>query len=376
MSEHDVRWNRYPGARRGSDSSGLACDAGRVDPRQTHHRNIWTVDGRLPAIHGAASVSGLRRPRASIWPCTCAICWRARVRASRRSCISTLVPDYPMRPCCCDCRSSACLTTILCLMAFGRRILTARMHWRRRHGRWPGDAPLVRRHRKLPWIPTEGAVASDSGGDATESRLGIARCLHCRTTRPCVARRSSASTLAIWIPRIDWCAYQPRTRRTVASASAPYAKATARLLAAYLELRRQVTRDRGLLFVSFSHRNLGRPISVWAWAKTITNVALVSGVGRFTTHTLRHLCRTDLARAGWDIQLIAAFARGTARSPARWSTSTSAVANCRPSWRRRWTRCTPGACSSSRRCGHDALCDGACRGILRPVALAAGFGRL
>lgn len=88
----------------------------------------------------------------------------------------------------------------------------------------------------------------------------------------------------------------------------PYAEPTARLLAAYLDRRRQVTKDRGRLFVSFSHRNQGRPISVWTWAKTITNVALVSGVGRFTTHTLRHLCLTDLARAGWDIHEIAAFA--------------------------------------------------------------------
>jgi integrase/recombinase XerD len=88
----------------------------------------------------------------------------------------------------------------------------------------------------------------------------------------------------------------------------PYAEPTARLLAAYLDRRRQVTRERGRLFVSFSHRNMGRPISVWAWAKAISDVALVSGVGRFTTHTLRHLCLTDLARAGWDIHEIAAFA--------------------------------------------------------------------
>jgi integrase len=30
-----------------------------------------------------------------------------------------------------------------------------RMQWRRRYGRTPGEAPLVRRHRRLPWIPTE-----------------------------------------------------------------------------------------------------------------------------------------------------------------------------------------------------------------------------
>jgi integrase len=33
-----------------------------------------------------------------------------------------------------------------------------------------------------------------------------------------------------------------------------------------------------------------------------------SGVAEFSTHTLRHLCLTDLARAGWDIHQIAKFA--------------------------------------------------------------------
>jgi len=29
---------------------------------------------------------------------------------------------------------------------------------------------------------------------------------------------------------------------------------------------------------------------------------------RFSTHTLRHLCLTDLARAGWELHAIATFA--------------------------------------------------------------------
>ena len=33
-----------------------------------------------------------------------------------------------------------------------------------------------------------------------------------------------------------------------------------------------------------------------------------SGVPEFTTHTTRHLCLTDLARANWDVQEIATFA--------------------------------------------------------------------
>jgi integrase len=31
-------------------------------------------------------------------------------------------------------------------------------------------------------------------------------------------------------------------------------------------------------------------------------------VPQFSTHTLRHLCLTDLARAGWELHAIATFA--------------------------------------------------------------------
>ena len=33
-----------------------------------------------------------------------------------------------------------------------------------------------------------------------------------------------------------------------------------------------------------------------------------AGVERFSTHTLRHLCLTDLARSGWELHEIATFA--------------------------------------------------------------------
>jgi integrase len=62
------------------------------------------------------------------------------------------------------------------------------------------------------------------------------------------------------------------------------------------------------LFLSESRRNKARPISLWTWTKVIEAIAARAGVPQFTTHTLRHLCLTDLARAGWDIHEIAAFA--------------------------------------------------------------------
>ena len=88
----------------------------------------------------------------------------------------------------------------------------------------------------------------------------------------------------------------------------PYSAPTAQLYTSYLHERRAISRARGPLFLSVSNRNAGRALSIWSWSKTVAGVARVSGVMRFTTHTLRHLCLTDLARAGWDIHEIATFA--------------------------------------------------------------------
>jgi integrase len=88
----------------------------------------------------------------------------------------------------------------------------------------------------------------------------------------------------------------------------PYSAATSELFTAYLARRRDLTRNRGPLFVSESRRNRSQPISLWMWSKVVKNIAKRSGVLEFTTHTARHLCLTDLARANWDIHEIATFA--------------------------------------------------------------------
>lgn len=88
----------------------------------------------------------------------------------------------------------------------------------------------------------------------------------------------------------------------------PYSVATGELFALYLRERRELSRERGPLFLSESHRNRAQPISIWTWSKVVEGIAERAGVPQFTTHTLRHLCLTDLARAGWDIHEIARFA--------------------------------------------------------------------
>src|ERR1700736_4804477 len=88
----------------------------------------------------------------------------------------------------------------------------------------------------------------------------------------------------------------------------PYSAATGDLLRAYLQERRALSQARGPLFLSVSRRNRAAAITPWTWSKVVRSVAVRAGILRFSTHTLRHLCLTDLARAGWELHAIATFA--------------------------------------------------------------------
>lgn len=88
----------------------------------------------------------------------------------------------------------------------------------------------------------------------------------------------------------------------------PYSASSGLLLVAYLAHRHALSRQRGPLFLSESHRNWAQPITLWTWSKVVRRIADAAGLPAFSTHTLRHLCLTDLARAGWDLHEIARFA--------------------------------------------------------------------
>jgi len=88
----------------------------------------------------------------------------------------------------------------------------------------------------------------------------------------------------------------------------PYSATTGALLQSYLLERRELSAARGPLFLSTSHRNRAQPITMWTWSKVVRSLALRADLPRFSTHTLRHLCLTDLARAGWELHAIATFA--------------------------------------------------------------------
>jgi integrase len=88
----------------------------------------------------------------------------------------------------------------------------------------------------------------------------------------------------------------------------PYSAPTGVLLSEYLAHRARISRARGPLFLSESRRNHAEPLSLWTWSKVVRRIAVAAGVPQFSTHTTRHLCLTDLARMGWELHAIAAFA--------------------------------------------------------------------
>ena len=166
---------------------------------------------------------------------------------------------------------------------------------------------LVQRYDTLPWIPTE---------DEWRSILAVVQ------TKPTRVRLMFALGYDAALRREELCSIETadidtahRTVRIRAEVTknrlervVPYSIHTNFLYQQYLGERRHLGTGRGLLFLSSSRRNHGKPLSFWMWSKTVRGLAIESGVSRLTTHTLRHLRLTDLARAGWDVHEIATFA--------------------------------------------------------------------
>jgi site-specific recombinase XerD len=175
---------------------------------------------------------------------------------------------------------------------------------RRRGGHERG---LVPRLTKLPWIPSERewaellAVASK---EPVRNRVMLALAYDSALRREelCSLRTDDLDPAHRTV-RVRAETTKNRLERVV-----PYSASTGVLLSGYLAHRARISRARGPLFLSESRRNHAQPLSLWTWSKVVRRLALEAGVPRFSTHTTRHLCLTDLARMGWELHAIATFA--------------------------------------------------------------------
>jgi integrase/recombinase XerD len=170
-----------------------------------------------------------------------------------------------------------------------------------------GPRPLVPRMVKLPWIPSEQEwvdVLAVFRAEPVRNRLMLALADDAALRREelCSLRTDDLD------PAHRTLRVRAETTKTRRERVVPYSTPTGLLLAAYLRYRSTLSRSRGPLFLSQSHRNLAEPLTLWTWSKVVRRVALAAAVPRFSTHTLRHLCLTDLARMGWELHAIATFA--------------------------------------------------------------------
>jgi site-specific recombinase XerD len=165
----------------------------------------------------------------------------------------------------------------------------------------------IRRLRKLPWIPTDEewqrileVTAEDSLRDRTMLALAYDGAL--RREELC-----SAEVLDLDFSR-RLLTIRAETTKTKCGRVVPYSPATSALLCQYLNRRRSMRVEPDALFLSESSRNWAVPITPYTWTKVVEGIADRSKLPNLTTHTIRHLRLTDLARVGLDIHEIATIA--------------------------------------------------------------------
>ncbi len=170
-----------------------------------------------------------------------------------------------------------------------------------------GRRGLVPRVSSLPWIPTDAqwrAVLEVAAGESLRNRLMLALAYDAALRREelCLLQTDDLD------PAHRTITVRAETTKTRRARVVPYSAVAGQLLAGYLTHRRTVTTARGALFVSESPRNRAAGVSPWTWSKVVRSIVVRAGVEAFSTHTLRHLCLTDLARSGWELHQIATFA--------------------------------------------------------------------
>jgi integrase/recombinase XerD len=174
-------------------------------------------------------------------------------------------------------------------------------------GRGGSTRGLVPRMVKLPWIPAESEWLQVLGVFRTEpirNRLMLALAYDAALRREelCSLRTDDVD------PAHRTLRIRAETTKTRQGRVVPYSASTGVLLGGYLRHRATLSRARGPLFLSESRRNRAEPLTLWTWSKVVRRLALAAEVPRFSTHTTRHLCLTDLARMGWELHAIATFA--------------------------------------------------------------------
>lgn len=166
---------------------------------------------------------------------------------------------------------------------------------------------LVRRLVRLPRVPSEPEwerVLAEVARERPRNRLMFALAYYGALRREeLVGLRVTDLDVAHRLVTI-----RPETSKGSRSRVVCYGAAASPALAGYLVHRRELDQNAGPMFLSESDRNSRQPLTKWTWSKVVERLARQAGVEGFSTHTLRHLRLTHLARAGWRLHEIATYA--------------------------------------------------------------------
>lgn len=166
---------------------------------------------------------------------------------------------------------------------------------------------LIPRLIKLPNIPTDeewqhflGIAAKSSIRDRL--MLSLAYCGALRRAE-LVALRVEDLDVAHRLVSVRAETTKGRSSRVVC-----YSPDIAPVLMSHLQALRYAGVTKGPLFRSESDRNRGSALTRWTWSKTVEGWARSSNLSCMSTHTFRHLRLTHLARAGWKLHELTAYA--------------------------------------------------------------------
>lgn len=167
---------------------------------------------------------------------------------------------------------------------------------------------LVRRIEQAPWIPNEEVwqrILAASAEETLRNRLMVT------LAYDGALRREELVQLDVedFEPAHRPIHLRAQTTKSQRAREVAFGTTSSQLFVAYLNERRtRFGRIDGPLFRSASNRNYGSPLGPSSWSKTVERIAHKAGASRLSTHTLRHLRLTDLARADWTIDQIAQYA--------------------------------------------------------------------
>jgi integrase/recombinase XerD len=182
-----------------------------------------------------------------------------------------------------------------------------------RHGQRPARGPVPKKER-LPWVPSDEVwyqfLAHVIVQEDPRTRAMILLAYDAALRRE--------ELMSLRVDDIDWArgliTIRPETTKSGRMRYIPVSPPVLHLLRLYLEEDRRALiaaydgDETGLIFLSESTRNPGRPLAVGAFDEIMERVREQVGLPALTPHTLRHQRCTLLKRAGVSLEDIALIA--------------------------------------------------------------------